>query len=87
MRLRPEHAGHVPVDSHNEAKITRNPRGRLVVAGTRQTITEVLTDLSRHLENESNEVTTKPTEELMVRTKEGYNLGVQQHTNTAMGTP
>ena len=72
------------MDSHNEAKSTRNPRGRLVVG---QTITEVLTDLSRHLENESNEVTTKPTEELMVRTKEGYNLGVQQHTNTAMGTP
>ena len=31
VRLRPEHAGHLPVDTHDEASITRIPRGRLVV--------------------------------------------------------
>ena len=31
VRLRPEHAWHLLVDSHDEASITRLPRGRLVV--------------------------------------------------------
>ena len=31
MWLHHEHAGHVPVDSHNEASNTRTPRGRLAV--------------------------------------------------------
>ena len=51
----------------------------LLLAGTRQAITEVIAELSRDLEMKSNEVTTKPTRYLgrtLVRTKEEYNIGV-----------
>ena len=53
-----EHACHLPVDPHDEASITRVPRGRLV---THQIIKEIVTELSQDLELKSSEVTTKPT--------------------------
>ena len=74
----------------------------LLLAGTDQTITEILNELSRDLELKSSEVTTKPTRYMgrtLAKTKEVYNLGVygkyaggvqhvraQELTNTAMGT-
>ena len=78
----------------------------LLLAGTHQIIKEILTELSRDLEPKSSEVTTKPSRHLersLVKTKEGYNFGLdasyvesmleefnmsaQELTNTAMGTP
>ena len=51
----------------------------LLLAETHQIIKEILTELSRDLELKSSEVTTKPTRYLgrtLVKTKEGYNFGV-----------
>ena len=50
-----------------------------LLAGTHQVIEEILTELSRDLELQSSEVATKPTRCLgrtLVKTKEGYNFGV-----------
>ena len=51
----------------------------LLLAATHQIISEVLAELSRDLELKGSEVTTKPTRYLgrtLVKTAEGYNLGV-----------
>ena len=51
----------------------------LLLAGTRQTVTDILSEPKRDLEPKSSEVTTKPTRCLrrtLVRTKEEYNFGV-----------
>ena len=51
----------------------------LLLAGTHQIISDVLAELRRDLELKSSEVTTKPTRYLgriLVKTKEGYNFGV-----------
>ena len=51
----------------------------LLFAGTRQTVTEIVSELERDLEPKSSEVTTKPTRFLgrtLVRTEEEHNFGV-----------
>ena len=51
----------------------------LLLARTRQIVTEILPELRGDLELKCSEVTTKPTrylERTLVRTKEGYNCGV-----------
>ena len=51
----------------------------LLLAGTRQTVTEILPELTRDLKLKSSKVTTKPTRYLrrtLVRTKEGHNFRV-----------
>ena len=51
----------------------------LLLAGKHQIIKEILTELSRDLEVKSSEVPTKPKRYLgrtLVKTKEGYNFGV-----------
>ena len=51
----------------------------LLLAGTRQTVTEILSEPKRDLEPKSSEVTTKPSRYLrrtLVRTKEGNNFRV-----------
>ena len=50
----------------------------LLLARTRQIVTEILPELRHNLELKSSELTTKPTRYLgrtLVRTKEGYNFG------------
>ena len=50
-----------------------------MLAGTHQTISDVLAELRRDLELKSSEVTTKPTRYLgrtLVQAKEEYNFGV-----------
>ena len=75
----PKHAGHVPVDTHATKLVSLAFHvDDWLLAGTHQTITEVLIELSRDLE-QSNEVTTKPRRHLgrtLVRTKEEYDFGV-----------
>ena len=48
VRFRPERAGHLPANSHDVDD--------LLLAGTRQIIKEILTELSRDLELKSSEV-------------------------------
>ena len=51
----------------------------LLLAGTHQIVTEILSELKRDLELKSSEVTTKPMRYLgrtLVRTREGYNFEV-----------
>ena len=51
----------------------------VLLAGTHQTVTEILSELKRDLELKSSEVTTKPMRYMgrtLVRTREGYNFGV-----------
>ena len=60
VRLRPEHAGHLPVDTHTTKRVSLVFHvDDLLLAGTRQIIKEILTGLSRDLELKSSEVTTK----------------------------
>ena len=77
MRLRPEHAGHVPVDTTKRVPLVVHVDD-LLLAGTHQVIKKIFTELSRDLELKTSEVTTKPTR-YVGRTlvqKEWYNFGV-----------
>ena len=88
------------MDSHTTKRVSRVFHvDDLLLTGTHQIITEVLTELSRDLELKSSEVTTKPTRYLgrtLVKTKEEYNFefrpkdvwtssdrSVPQHTYTS----
>ena len=69
----------LPVDTHTTKRVSLVFHvDDLLLAGTDQIISEVLADLSRVLELQSGEVTTKPTRYLgriLVKIKE-YNFGV-----------
>ena len=74
-----KHARHLLVDSPVQGGSLVFDVDDLLLAGTRQTVTEILSELKRDLELKSSEVTTKPTRYLgrtLVRTKDGFYFGV-----------
>ena len=61
MRLRPEHAGHLPVDTRQSKYDSYSTWTTCCRLGRTRSIKGILTEMSRDLELKSSEVTTKPT--------------------------